>query len=52
MYSSADGYFNNVATALPGTGAVTPYDKHGPDSTKYQIRAPRCGIRSASSVRA
>jgi iron complex outermembrane recepter protein len=38
MYSSADGYFNNVATALPGTGAVTPYDKHGPDSTRYQIR--------------
>jgi iron complex outermembrane receptor protein len=39
MYSSADGYFNNVATALPGTGALTPTDKHSPDSTDYQLRA-------------
>jgi iron complex outermembrane receptor protein len=38
LYSAANGYFNNVATALPGTGAVTPYDKHGPDSTNYQVR--------------
>jgi iron complex outermembrane recepter protein len=38
MYSSADGYFNNVATALPGTGALTPSDKHSPDSTDYQLR--------------
>ena len=38
MYSSADGYFNNVATALPGTGAVTPTDRHSPDSTDYLVR--------------
>ena len=38
LYSSADGYFNNLATALPGTGAVTPGDKHSPDSTDYVIR--------------
>jgi iron complex outermembrane recepter protein len=38
MFSSADGYFNNVATALPGTGALTPSYKHGPDSTDYQVR--------------
>jgi iron complex outermembrane recepter protein len=38
MYSSADGYFDNVATALPGTGAVTPTDRHSPDSTDYMIR--------------
>jgi iron complex outermembrane recepter protein len=38
MYSTSNGYFDNVATALPNTGAVTPYDKHAPDSKKYQIR--------------
>jgi iron complex outermembrane recepter protein len=38
MYSSADGYFNNVATALPGTGAVDPTARHSPDSTDYIIR--------------
>ena len=38
MYSSADGYFNNVATALPGTGAVDPTERHSPDSTDYIIR--------------
>ena len=38
MYSAADGYFNNVATALPGTGAVAPTTQHAPDSTDYIIR--------------
>ena len=38
MYSAADGYFNNVATALPGTGAVGPTANHAPDSTDYIIR--------------
>lgn len=38
MYSSADGYFNNVATALPGTGALDPTYRHNPDSTDYIVR--------------
>ena len=38
LYSTADGYFHNVATALPGTGAVDPSDRHSPDSTDYVVR--------------
>jgi iron complex outermembrane receptor protein len=38
MYSQADGYFHNVATAQPGTGAVTPTFKHDPDSKNYMVR--------------
>jgi iron complex outermembrane receptor protein len=38
MYSSADGYFDNVATGLPGTGGLTPQFKHDPDSKDYIIR--------------
>ena len=38
MYQTADGYFNNIATALPGTGAVTPSVRNAPNSTDYQIR--------------
>jgi iron complex outermembrane receptor protein len=38
MYSQADGYFDNVATADPGTGAVTPTHKHDPDSKNYMVR--------------
>ena len=38
MYSSADGYFHNVATALPGTGAIDPTEKRGPDSSDYIVR--------------
>jgi iron complex outermembrane recepter protein len=39
MYSNSEGYFDNVATALPGTGAVDPSDKHGPDAEDYIVRA-------------
>jgi iron complex outermembrane receptor protein len=38
MYQSPEGYFNNVATALPDTGALTPTDRHSPDATNYQFR--------------
>ena len=38
LYSSADGYFNNVATAEPGTGALDPTYRHNPDSTDYIVR--------------
>ena len=38
MYSQAQGYFDNVATALPGTGALTPSSKHVPDSKNYVVR--------------
>jgi iron complex outermembrane receptor protein len=37
MYSSADGYFDNVGTPLPGTGVVAP-GRHAPDSRDYQVR--------------
>jgi iron complex outermembrane receptor protein len=37
MYSTADGYFENVGTPLPGTGVVAP-NKHAPDSRDYQVR--------------
>ena len=37
MYSTADGYFDNVGTPLPGTGVVAP-NKHAPDSKDYQVR--------------
>lgn len=38
MYSTARGYFDNDATALPGTGALTPGFKHVPDSKNYVVR--------------
>ena len=38
LYSSAEGYFHNVATALAGTGAIDPTEKRGPDSSDYIIR--------------
>ena len=38
LYSSADGFFNNVATAEPDTGAVDPTHRHNPDSTDYMVR--------------
>ena len=38
MYSTSAGYFNNVATALPGTGALDPTERHNPDSTDYIVR--------------
>jgi iron complex outermembrane recepter protein len=38
MYSQAKGYFDNVATALPGSGALTPTYKHDPDSKNYMVR--------------
>lgn len=38
MYQSAEGYFNNVATALPGTGAVTPSVSRAPNSRDYMMR--------------
>jgi iron complex outermembrane receptor protein len=38
MYSRSEGYFDNVAAAQPGTGGVTPSDRHGPDSTDYIVR--------------
>lgn len=37
MYSSGEGYFNNLAVAAPGTGAVNPYP-HSPETTDYMIR--------------
>jgi iron complex outermembrane receptor protein len=37
MYSTADGYFDNVGTPLPGTGVLPP-NKHAPDSKDYQVR--------------
>ena len=37
MYSSADGYFDNIATPLAGTGVVAP-NRHAPDSRDYQVR--------------
>ena len=39
MYSNSEGYFDNVATALPGTGAVDPSDHHGPNAQDYIVRA-------------
>lgn len=38
MYSSADGYFDNVGTPLAGTGVLPPASKHGPDSKDYVVR--------------
>ena len=38
MYSTSDGYFNNVATALPGTGAIDPTERRNPNSTDYIVR--------------
>jgi iron complex outermembrane receptor protein len=37
MYSTADGYFDNVGTPLAGTGAMAP-NKHAPDSKDYVVR--------------
>lgn len=38
LYSASDGYFNNAAVALPGTGAVTPTYRHAPNDESYIIR--------------
>jgi iron complex outermembrane recepter protein len=38
QYTDSEGYFTNIATALPGTGAVDPSTRHSPDSTDYVIR--------------
>jgi iron complex outermembrane receptor protein len=37
MYSRGKGYFNNVAEAVPGTGARDPYDRE-PRPRNYQLR--------------
>lgn len=38
MYQAGDGFFHNVAMALPDTGALTPTVTHAPDSTDSQVR--------------
>ena len=38
QYTDSEGYFNNIATALPDTGALSPSTSHSPDDTDYVIR--------------
>jgi len=38
QYTDSEGYFNNIATALPGTGALSPSTSHSPEDTDYVIR--------------
>jgi iron complex outermembrane receptor protein len=38
MYSTSQGYFYNLAEAVPGTGAVDPTSRRSPDSLNYMIR--------------
>lgn len=38
QYSHSEGYFNNIATPLAGTGAMAPTTRRSPDSNDYVIR--------------
>jgi iron complex outermembrane receptor protein len=37
-YNDTDGYFKNAATALPGTGGVTPTDRRFPQNKGWIVR--------------